>query len=77
MVIYRIYKIYMYIIIMEPSDNNHINIIPEMKQKVTVKASEIIQNLKASKIENHFVKKIVSFFLLMFRPLFPKRIRFR
>ena len=67
----------MYIIIMEPSDNNHINIIPEMKQKVTVKASEIIQKFKSFKDRESFCKENSKFFLLMFRPLFPKRIRFR
>ena len=56
---------------MEPSDNNHINIVPEIKQKVIVRASEIIKKFKSFKDRESFCIENSKLFLLLFRPLFP------
>jgi hypothetical protein len=47
---------------MEEQEINHINIIPQRHNKITVKASEIIKNVEASETERHSAKKTVNYF---------------
>ena len=54
---------------MEEQEINHINIIPQRHNKITVKASEIIRKFRSFRDRESFCKENSKLFLLIFRPV--------
>lgn len=57
--------------------NNHINIIPQVKNKITVRASEIIKKFRSFHDREAFCKENSKNKILNLRPLLSKGVRLR
>ena len=55
--------------------NNHLQIIPQIREKVTVRASEIIKEFRSFRDREGFCKENSKNLNLILRPIFPKGIR--
>ena len=55
--------------------NNHLQIIPQIREKVTVRASEIIKKFRSFRDREGFCKENSKNLNLILRPIFPKGIR--